>query len=718
MSWGRNRKSRRGVALVFALFTISLLVTMSATVVALAIRHGRTSHSHGHAEAALHAANWGVEAALNYMGVSQRQGEGIPHWTVSSKFRSPSAGDYNLTYRLAETKDSQCPLALTLTRAGTPQTVYARVKPAKQPINGNTRLIQFSSGRIWNDLTEHELLIDGQTKARVQVLVTEYQVPGQPSHFGLVSTARVLDRSNNVVATRVVEARVREQTALDFMHFIQNARAWDVNGVEPNRANTKDIVGLPEGYREDGRMRVDGGNVGDFDGSIKFFGRGLTDKTRWKFTGEVSIRKSANPNERDRTKQGLTFTDDGADSNPNTIFLGGLKAQQDPLGLPQDENYVGYARSLAQGKFNIDIKGDPSSAYAAVQNPSGKVPDVYGKPLDLGEITDENERAKADARPSFAKIVVTLNGSKVTIDKVNPGAPTPGPEQIYSGSADGIPNGIISVQGGNVEVKSALDNKGDPVPFTGKLTIVSSDNPDREQPATGTKSYPYPHTTIYSDLARKYYEEKPHLVPPYRESDLVSGGSSKKYLWPTPHQTYEREGNLMVTSDIVHGKRGDNKPAALGLIAQNFVLLNDKNSGGKNNGLERLEVEAVLMSLDHSVQFDWENMARSDKLETSGSLKGQMTLLKPRPPASTPIDNQRVFRLNGAIVSSYLDVEGDNVGRGYFNQQFTHDPNLRFQLPPYFPRWDRSGTSATGVVWNWVIMNYVDKGTLNQFSFD
>jgi len=716
MRVGTCRRSRRGVALVFALFTIGLLITMSATVVGLAIRHGRTGLSSSNAEVALHAANWGVEAALNFMGQSVNA-NGDRHWEVSSTDQG-----YPVGYRLKKTNLGDRRQALAgsalaqVLVPGTSDTKDVEALVPSDRTKDQCRVLRFRSPT--NESTPLDLWVDERTKAQVQVLVSEYEVPGQPSHYLLTSLARVYSHENELLATRVVEARVREQTALDFMHFIQNARAWDVNGVEPNRANTKDIVGLPEGYREDGRMRVDGGNVGDFDGSIKFFGRGLTDKTRWKFTGEVSIRKSANPNERDRTKQGLTFTDDGADSNPNTIFLGGLKAQQDPLGLPQDDNYVGYARSLAQGKFNIDIKGDPSSAYAAVQNPSGKVPDVYGKPLDLGEITDENERAKADARPSFAKIVVTLNGSKVTIDKVNPGAPTPGPEQIYSGSADGIPNGIISVQGGNVEVKSALDNKGDPVPFTGKLTIVSSDNPDREQPATGTKSYPYPHTTIYSDLARKYYEEKPHLVPPYRESDLVSGGSSKKYLWPTPHQTYEREGNLMVTSDIVHGKRGDNKPAALGLIAQNFVLLNDKNSGGKNNGLERLEVEAVLMSLDHSVQFDWENMARSDKLETSGSLKGQMTLLKPRPPASTPIDNQRVFRLNGAIVSSYLDVEGDNVGRGYFNQQFTHDPNLRFQLPPYFPRWDRSGTSATGVVWNWVIMNYVDKGTLNQFSFD
>ncbi len=684
MSWGRNRTKRRGVALVFALFTISLLVTMSATVVALAIRHGRTSHSHGYAEAALHAANWGVEATLNYMGVSQRQPGGEQHWKAVDRDKN----GYAISFRLAETEGSNCRLALRLDRRTTPVTVYARVKAAAQPVAGNSRLVQFCSSSSWDDSKEHELLIDGQTKARVQVLVTEYLVTGQPSHYQLVSTARVLNPSNQVVATRVVEARVREQTALDFMHFIQNARAWDVNGVDPGTATTNDIVGLPEGYRENGRMRVDGGgSVDQTAGSVKFYGRGDSESTRWSFTGDVTMGDG---------RDSILFTHDQADKNLNTIFTGGLKTDQKPLGLPHHEGYVEYAQSLAQGRFNIEIKGDPSTAFAASTNPSGKVPDVVKK---------EN-----DARPSFARIVVTLNGTDVKIEKVNPGAPGCVDPVIYEGSAAKIPNGIVSVQGGNVEVQSARDNAGQPIPFKGNLTIVASDNPGRAQPTTGTRAYGKNNGTIYSDAARDFYTKNPHRVPPYAESEIHPGsGSPNKYLWPSPPAKYEREGNVMVTSDIQQGKSA--KPPALGLIAQNFVLLNDKAPGPNQTGLESLQVEAVLMSLDHSVQFDWDNVAGSPK-------DVHDKLMVKRPPASTPIDKQRTFKLKGAIVSGFLDVEGDCVGRGYFNQQFTHDPNLRFQLPPSFPRWDRVTSDATGVVWNWVIMNYVDKGTLNQFRFD
>ena len=135
------------------------------------------------------------------------------------------------------------------------------------------------------------------------------------------------------------------------------------------------------------------------------------------------------------------------------------------------------------------------------------------------------------------------------------------------------------------------------------------------------------------------------------------------------------------------------------MISENFVLLNDKNPSENRNGYDELRLDAVLMSLDHSVQFDWDNMAGNPYHDK---------LMERKP--------DRTFTLNGAIVSGFLDVEGDVLGRGYYTQNFTHDKNLRFQLPPHFPRWDRASVGTGGVIWNWVIMNFVDQGTLNRFT--
>jgi hypothetical protein len=414
-------------------------------------------------------------------------------------------------------------------------------------------------------------------------------------------------------------------------------------------------------------------------GSVKFYGRGNTEATRWKFTGDVAMGGS---------QDNILFSDRGADKDLNTIFTGGLKTSQQPLGLPHHEGYIEYARSLAEGSLDIEIKGDPASAYAGSNAPAGKVPDVV--------------KIAGDARPSFAKILITLDGDRVKVEKVNPGKPGLS-EQIYNGLASNVPHGIISVQGGNVEVQSAFNrNTGEPVPFNGNLTIVSSDNPGRARPDTGSKSYPQNNGTIYSDAARAYYTENPHLTPPYTEREVYgASGSSTKYVWPSPVGKVEREGNTMMTSDIRYGS--GTRPPALGVVAENFVLLNDKNPSGDPNGLRELRLDAVLMSLNHSVQFDWDNMARSDTAVHNQLMQR---------------DKSRTFRLNGAIVSGFLDVEGDVLGRGYYDQKFTHDKNLRFQLPPSFPRWDRATSNAAGVVWSWVIMNYVDKGTLNQFQFN
>jgi len=678
MRVGTCRRSRRGVALVFALFTIGLLITMSATVVGLAIRHGRTGLSSSNAEVALHAANWGVEAALNFMGQSVNA-NGDRHWEVSSTDQG-----YPVGYRLKKTNLGDRRQALAgsalaqVLVPGTSDTKDVEALVPSDRTKDQCRVLRFRSPT--NESTPLDLWVDERTKAQVQVLVSEYEVPGQPSHYLLTSLARVYSHENELLATRVVEARVREQTALDFMHFIQNARAWDANGANPGNANTQNIVWIPEGYVEDGRMRVDGGSrVPGTAGSVQLWQDtgGLKNPPPWRFTGDVTIAGAADSI---TNRFNLNYS-------LNDIFTGGLKTQVPPLGLPQHDNYTDYAhrRADAPQGLRINISGTPQTAFRDRNGGGGRVPDVMPR--------------QGDARPSFAKVVVTLDGPNVLVEKINPALGDSVRERLYSGAAADVPNGVISVRGGNVEVRSTYQGK-EPKPFTGNLTIVAADDPGRAQPITGKKRYADNNGTIYSDAARAYWEDgRYHLTPPFTAREVYGpSGSPNELLWPSPPELIEREGNTFITSDIKYGQ--GSKPPALGLISENFVLLNEKAHPSGGRSFDELRVDGVLMSLDHSVQFDWDNMAgnpdHASQLMTA--------------------DQNRTFTLNGAIVSSFLDVEGDVLGRGYYTQNFTHDKNLRFQLPPHFPRWDRASVNTAGVIWNWVIMNFVDRGTLNRFT--
>lgn len=642
---------RRGIALVFAMFTTVVLITMSATVVALAIRHGQTGTSTNHAESALHAANWGIEATLNYMGTGA-------NWEYNQNITEPVKESFHVKPQHKQALGGAVTVRVTKLNEIPPDVVGGAV--------GDVRQIEFYDAA---NTAPYKVIVDGNQMAKVTVKMTEIRITNQPSHYHIVSTAEIQTPTGSPLATRVVETRVREQSALDFMHFIQNAKAWDVSGVNPGDAKAKSIVGMPEGYEEKGKIRVDGGgSVADTAGTLKFYGRGDTDATRWKFDGEATIAGS---------KDSVEFATAGADKDLNKIFGGGLKASAQSLGLPQKNGYGAHARNKA-------VTGASANNKFAAKFTIGGNSSNIGTSTDGTGVPDVAVPAGNDARPSFAKIEVTLDGNNVTIRKVNGSSS----KQLYTGPASGINNGVIAVEGGNVEVKQGAN------PWTGRLTINADDVADRATPEDGsTKSYPLGGNSIYADSARAYFEDNPHVKPPYTARQITGNpqADNSKKFWPPPAAEVEREGNVQITSDLTYGAGGSEAPS-LGLISQNFVLLNDKQ--GDNN----LRVDAVLMSLEHSVQFDWDNQAGNpnhDKLMVEGV--------------------QRSFELNGSIIGGFLDVEGDSKKRGYYKQKFAHDDNLRFQLPPAFPRWDKTTSTASGIAWNWVIMNYVDKGTLNQF---
>lgn len=156
----------------------------------------------------------------------------------------------------------------------------------------------------------------------------------------------------------------------------------------------------------------------------------------------------------------------------------------------------------------------------------------------------------------------------------------------------------------------------------------------------------------------------------------------------------EREGNIILAGDLQYTEHETN---ALGLIAKNWILLNDieaKNKFTNNNLKDELNARGVLMSFDHSVQFDDVNLARraADLWYSKKDMNG-------------------LFNFMGSLISQYSDVEGKTDGTGYTRQNFQWDPNLKHCHPPHFPRWDK-GQMSKNVVLRYVILGYQDKGAV------
>ena len=68
MKHRRGLRRRRGVALILALLTTVILVTLSLAFMSLSLSEARTSRSYAYEETSVQAASYGLEYALTYMG--------------------------------------------------------------------------------------------------------------------------------------------------------------------------------------------------------------------------------------------------------------------------------------------------------------------------------------------------------------------------------------------------------------------------------------------------------------------------------------------------------------------------------------------------------------------------------------------------------------------------------------------------------------------------
>lgn len=800
MNITRKPRVKKGVALIFALFTIAILFSISTTVVALSLHDSRATRVANYNDAALHAANWGIEAAINYMGqpglnfipgtsnvgatsqwvnlASTSFGHGRNLVLTNGAKNLALNGQVNV--KVSSLSDTQLKKDFGLDYSG-----KILGEDRWQSSHGDkdggsdSRLINFRK----KDEAYRLQLGNGDNYAEVEVVCTEFRYPNsnQPSQYQLLSVARVFANDGNVadndrvpLATRVVEARVRESVACDFMHFIQNARSWDALGVnlgpsktaydretETGRDIARSAVFLPEGYIETGRLRVDGYADNDpetnevkrylhnykgtaLDGKLAFFSPDGFKTNKYIFQGDVTTAQSSENYEYRNRKGGEVKTFAQGNKSTKNLFNGSLRDGVTPLGLPQIKTYYDDVnRTLnkgGDGKTKMVFK--IASGNNVNQASDIKASKTVGKCPDIAQAMTTVERdgkkvSVPSATPTFATVRVEIKGNEVKVLKYNSALTRINPENKEveidpdyvevlkpERNIDKIRAGIISVEGGNVEVvnvkafnASGLSNdyidssktSGDGL-LNGALTVVANVDKARDNSLNGRRGG----SALYSDKARQFYEKNPYVnVPPFSQQQLGIGSSNVKSIWPTPaNSAIEREGNVILASDIAYDSsfnKGTSKLPTLGVVAKNYVLLNDKsiNSRVKNTPKKKneLRIDAVLMSMDHSVQFDWNNMA-------ANSTRNYQELIANRDIKDS--NSYRTFKLNGAIVSGFLDTEGDTNGRGYYDQKFTHDENLRYNLPPCFPRWDIATFAGKGIFGDYMITAYEDKGAISD----
>lgn len=850
-----KQKKQKGVALIFALFTIAILFSISTTVVALSMHHRQDSQVMSYNDAALQAANWGLEAAINYMGQPGRKfkvANTFQDTGTQWEYNSFGGNNYD-SYRLssqnaggnATVAGGAIGVSVQELRPEDLKKFGLNYKEGSVPASGesvsdsnrdtwrsgDSVLIRFQkgSGGLYPLMYPGGFRGQGEEMAYgvVEVVCTEIRTLNQPSTYELMAVANVMQcasgtgdarlpyAANNkeflvevpsekgVLASRIVTANVRQMMASDFMHFIQNGRSWDATGVNLwTNTTAQDRVFIPEGYRESGRLRVDGYDAKDdpennplkaylgdgingrngkrLDGSLAFLYTGNDLETdRYAFPGDVTTMRPAAEFERKKI---------GANNEPDVLrgetamFSGQLRDATPSLGLPEAKDYFSKINNDKVGtKWKFEVGKGGESVETVRWNQSGTkgvCPDV-AQAMAYREDGEGNWEKYGSATPTFATIRIEICGNEARAIKYNAAmtddrqllgtsqSSSNGGDQGSNSSSDlnpdyvqpltdwtnigEIKNNVISVTGGNVEVVNVrskvesasglceeyvdADSKSGNNFMQGELTIVANVDSSRDQALQSIQQDKNATPTdggIYKVRAREFWEENPYVnIPPFSARELGisgDGNPNEKKYWPSPAKSsIEREGNVIIGSDIRQNATGASGGQALGIVAKNFIYLNDK-SGAKNksgakdyDSLNNLVVDAVLMSMDHSVQMDWNNM---------GGNKYHDDLIAPRregeegPPLPVQDaikdptnDTQRRFTLNGAIVSGFMDVEGDTTGAGYYDQKFTHDPNLLYNLPPNFPKWSLTDSTEKGCFMDFMMLSYKDHGAILNLGY-
>lgn len=314
------------------------------------------------------------------------------------------------------------------------------------------------------------------------------------------------------------------------------------------------------------------------------------------------------------------------------VFAGGLEASVASKGLPDPS---GYLSTRANPGRSPDLMG--TAEKSAYESP--------GQRAWLNIPDSEIDNSPGSSMPGIPTVKISItkqaghDTSTVTVQKfhryTNPTVP------YYTDSFDigQVSNGVIYVKGGNVQVEGSV---------AGQLTVVADENIDRG---------------IYDAT----------ITAPRYDS------ATAQWKYPPPPANVEREGNLTIRGDITYSGGGAN---CVGLVSKNYLYLNDFSN--KN----ALNVNGVLMSFDHSLQYDWDNFSRNPHGDTL---------------------RNGTFNFRGSLISKFADVEGDLTGKGYLTQQVSFDENLRETQPPFMPRWKKTSSQS---VLNYVVTVIADRSAL------
>ena len=767
------KKKEKGIALVSTLFAIVIVFILGIGFLGITIVESRTTRAEKEAVYALQMANSGAEMVLNYMSVGGSSG----NWIAD--------GHSEYTVKL---RDRANPTPLKDGKLADKDGAKFNFKVTDRWVAKSETYMGYKDDNFgWHyytiEITPDRELDRANVYMGKAVITMRQKIfaAGQPTQYIIKSTGSVYPvggDANKPLARRVVEVRVREKSALDYLNFTQNARAWDRAGLAeppPESGNGyNDSVVIDKNYTANGEFCVDGGSAHSTDtaGNFRFKS---TDNVQ--FYGTTSINGSSNA--------GLDAEDEGK------VFKGEYKKSQASIGLPDYDSFLsrdingdGSISTSEQGNavtLSKDTSTDGNNVtylkayYRCGDNDGfgGMAPgdighskcdktsilnewqnDDYGVKGSNDPKDDLTKNIAADiefdpnksgdgntnshgSKPGFAKFTVEfLKDGKVKIYKTT--AYTN--KTVYlagdanSGvSIDRFKHGQIVFEGGNVEVKNAENNGG----VKGKLTVVSCEDPTREPTGYQIKKKSggvvnqseyasdvgqvdgeinYVKQQYSSKSIYKEYDDNslPVKVVPkngggydYSGQHLRAEGPWKingKWVWPgDPNitNTYskdsdgngafkgpEREGNVTIGGDLTYTSDGDN---SLGIIAQNYILLNTTDQNG--NEQATLNVNAVLMSFEHSLQYDDVNM--------SGKGNGNWSI-------NTLIKNGKL-NFMGSYIAQYADVEGKTDGTGYTTQTLVYDQNLKTTLPPNFPKWDLTRMDP-GIVAEYIILNYTDKG--------
>lgn len=754
----RGKQRRRGMTLVLALFVTFLLATLSLAFVTLMMEDSRGSRASSWQVMASEGAEWGVHTALSYMGrggnwqpafdaerlvffdlLNAAQPNGAAHLIASAggsgqiQVRVEAGTGDDSALRRLRLVDPSLPMGAVL-RLG--DELVAKVEVEVRPIQ--VPLSSFGPGQAaqYQLVSRAELyrVEDAAATSPVPVAlsVLEAQVRPEVETTALFQVQNM--RSWDVQGGGLGNPNLADKILIP--EEFASAGTVRVTGVDPSdpsapwQAEAGNVrFQDPTSDKMVFRGQLSVGQLNNIDGA----GNPVTSTDPKNFPGGVVFGSDYTPLPDPKRylnydRNGDGRIGDGTAPNPSELASSGqdwglLAAAAVETGgeSPHGEPVRGYYKvdkGLVSEAHNLFPRApDPSSSVAlGSQDYRPPVPEVQVT-LKNGGFLEVNVWSANAGDAGSTSNVGNLNGAA----SASMGALRGPLGQTFHVSQ--LKNGVLYVEGGQVVVRSEITG-GNTAEFEGRLQIVAAEDGTRRGQASGTETvYANPRSSIYHKAASEFFEwQKTQLsldpasfkAPPYTAQQLVQGAANghvstdvsalaslppADLFWPPPPSSVEREGNLVVASDIL---KKEGSSSVLGLTAENYLLLGDRSMGQKSTPNE-LRVDGVLTSFTHSLQLDWDNTANNRS--TAGGGAGAFTTI------TSPGFNGKIS-LKGSMLAPFSNVEGDLQGRGYPRQEFLHDDDLLRWAPPFQPRTLLSEYSNSQITIAWNIISFTDRSSL------